>query len=134
MTNRADRLRSYIAAAKNTVVGVDDCGPWVARWIARECDRPVCFPDYQTREEGYEIMRAAGGLTRLAQTMVAAIPLWETTSPVLGDVGIVMLRGRETAAILCGNGVTAIRGEKLGVIYFQPRGPALIKAWALPSA
>ena len=78
-------------------------------------------------------MREAGGLVRLAQNMFVSIPLWETASPVIGDVGIVMLRERETAVIFCGNGIVAIRGEKIGVFYFQPRDKVLITAWALPA-
>lgn len=128
---RADRLRAHIeAAAGEPVIGVDDCGPWVARWIELETGRPLAFPLYTTRDQGYDLARRAGGLVELVSPMMVEAGLWQSGVPQLGDVGIVRLSDRDTAVIFCGNGLAAIRDERCGVRYMRPR--TILRAWSLP--
>ena len=131
MTERAERLRAHIDAAQGApVIGADDCGPWVASWIERETGKRLIFPPYKDSEQAYAMAAEAGGMVEFVSPMMSAIGLWETSIPELGDVGIIRLSDRDTAAIFCGNGVVVIRDERLGSRYMQVRG--FLKAWSVP--
>lgn len=125
-----ERLRAHVAGAQGIpVIAKDDCGPWVASWIEQETQKRVNFPVYRTKEEAYALAEQAGGLVNLIVPLMASIPLWETKSPLAGDVGVVRLSDRDTCGIFCGNDFIAIRGENRGVFYLRPK--TILKAWSL---
>lgn len=134
MTDRMARLKAHVEACSGPpVIGVDDCGPWVARWIEIETGKKVDFPKYATPQEAYALAAAVGGLVNLVEPLLANIPLWRIETPVYGDVGIIRLSDRETAAIFLDNGLAAVRGERGKVFFFHPRPASILRAWELPA-
>lgn len=128
MTTRAERLKAFIDATPLTpTIGVDDCGPWVARWIEQETGRRVEFPVYATREEGYALVREVGGLV---QFVTPLLHLPETYAPELGDVAVIALSDRDTAVIFATDGIAAVRGERRGVFYLRPK--TVLRTWKVP--
>lgn len=132
MTGREESLRAFCegAAEAAPVIGFDDCGPWVARWIEKETGLVLSFPAYTGRDEGYAMAAAAGGLAALVAPLMAAIGLYETCAPQFGDVAVIALRERDTAGIVSHGGNVVIRGERRGVMFLNTR--RIVKAWALP--
>jgi hypothetical protein len=134
--SRAERLQAYIDATPDRpTVGVDDCGPWVARWVEQEIGRPIGFPVYKTRAQGYALAEQAGGLAQLAGELLLAARVSSGLTPfyaaAVGDVAVIALSDRETAAIVCAGGIMAVRGERRGVTFLQPRQDTILKAWNL---
>jgi hypothetical protein len=129
MTTRVDRLKAYRAAAMETVpvIGVDDCAPWVAKWIEQETGVRVGF-FYSDRQAGIAAVEQAGGLVALLDPLMKQFE--ETLEPKPGDVGVVNTGTKEMAAIFCGHDHVLIRGEPKGVYHIRARG--FLKAWALP--
>lgn len=126
---RAQRLQAYIDAADGPpTIGVDDCAPWAARWIEQETGRQLGFARYSTRDEGYAILDAAGGLANYAAGLLSWLPI--AFAPKLGDVAILQFSDKEVAGIFANAGMVAIRGEHRGVFYMKPR--SVVRAWSLP--
>lgn len=129
--SRSDLLRSHIEAAKGPpVIGVDDCGPWVAAWVRLVTGKDVAFPAYSTREQGHAMAAAAGGLVAFVDPLMVAAGLHETVYPQVGDVCVIGLADRETAAIFCGSDHVIVRGELAGANFLRRRN--VLKAWSLP--
>lgn len=130
--SRDKLLREYVDAIASKVpdIGIDDCGPWVARWIEIACGISIEFPHYSTRDEGYAIAERAGGLVGLVAPLMASAGLYETATPRLGDVGIVRFPHADVAAIFCLEGMVVLRHEVGG--YKLRQRPNVIRAWALP--
>lgn len=132
-TDRAVRLRDFVDAARDlaVTVGRDDCAPWVAAWIARECGQRVALPDYQTRDNAAALITKAGSFERAVRAVLAPL-LSETHDPQPGDVAVIRLSDREVPAIVCFGGYMAVRGEHSGFSYIRPRSDAVLAAYTVP--
>jgi hypothetical protein len=134
VTDRRELLREFIEASQGApVIGVDDCGPWVAKWVGIVTGKSVQMPAYRTREEGFALADAAGGLVNLIDTLLAAIgvmPKPEWVEANVGDIGVIAFSDREVPVIYTGMGHVALRDERMGVRYLRARH--VVKAWSLP--
>lgn len=105
--------------------GETDCTMWVADWcVIRFGHDPARMfrGTYGTEEQARDLV--AGGLANLISPFMP--PLREKTSPAPGDVGVILLAGRETSAIFNGK-LWAIRTER--GLFEGPLKP--IKIWGL---
>lgn len=131
--SRAERLQAYIdATSGRPIIGTDDCGPWVMRWVSAETNENIKLPSYKTRDAGYAIARKAGGLVKLADQLFSPFAIERCWSePELGDVAVVKLSDRETAAIFCAGGIVALRGERSGVMFLKPKQEHILRTWSI---
>lgn len=105
--------------------GETDCTMWVADWcILRFGFDPARMfrGTYSTEEQACDLV--AGGLANLIAPFMA--PLREKREPEAGDVGVILLAGRETSAIFNGRD-WAIRTQR--GLFEGPLKP--IKVWGL---
>jgi hypothetical protein len=79
-------------------------------------------------------MGRAGGLARLAQAQAERLGLAPTTSPALGDVGVIALSdGRQALAIFAAGGICYLRRAEGGAAPLNPRN-SIIAAWTVSTA
>ncbi|AXC50071.1 hypothetical protein DRW48_10535 [Paracoccus suum] len=101
----AEGLNAYLARTwdRPFVWGECDCTLWVADWCAERWgqDPAASFRGrYSTQDEAEAL--TAGGLLETIRPFMGFLVEWTEARP--GDVGVVMIDGRETAAIRTENG------------------------------
>lgn len=102
-------LLSFAAFAAMTAAqpwrwGVQDCTTWAADWcVARwGIDPALPFRDrYATEEEAEALIAEAGSLVELVRPQMRFVT--EKEAPEDGDVGVIEVMGRQTAAVRAGD-------------------------------
>lgn len=105
--------------------GVCDCTIWVADWVLSQTGidpAAALRGSYATEAEADALV--AGDL---AGVVDAQGVLTRTDAPRLGDVGVILVGGREVAAICTDDGWAFRQPEGVGTIRAAP-----LAAWALP--
>lgn len=104
----ADYLKD--AATRAWQASVHDCCAFPMRWAG------VSLPAYSTDEDGAALIEAAGGLTRLASSILDPVKARiETAGP--GDIGVIMVIGRDRVNTEAG---AIFTGERWA--FASPRG------------
>lgn len=127
-------LRAFVEEfdGKPVIYGRDDCAPFAAQWVRTATGRTLDIPSYDSREGGQEIIRAAGGLVDLCDSLMSSAGFGERYGdPELGDVGIL-----RTNAFGDVGGIFAHAGHFLwrhadGVGIVVPRARYILKVWAI---
>lgn len=98
-----DPLDEWLTAAMRLpwAWGISDCTIWVADWcvIRFGHDPAAGFRGRYDDAAGAEALIAAGLATTITPCMT---PMTRTASPARGDVGVIVMGGREVAAICTG--------------------------------
>lgn len=97
--------------------GRQDCTIWVADWVIarRGIDPAMSFRDrYASAAEAEALIADAGDLIALVRPQMGFAA--EVTGPVDGDVGIILIDGRQTAAIRDGNKWAFRTGAGIGFV------------------
>lgn len=83
--------------------GKNDCGIWVADWIKARRAIDVAAPwrgRYDSAKGCHDIVKAAGGYINLVRERMWQMNIPETSSPDIGDVGLVRFHeARPTAYV-----------------------------------
>lgn len=133
MSDRAQRLRSYLDEAKETACqwGRDDCSMFAGRWIEREREADLALPAYRDETEARAMIAREGGLVAIWDRIARAAGIFETSVPSLGDVALIeTARFGPVGVIFARDGVAAWRATQ-GLTFLRPRGKTILKAWSV---
>lgn len=113
--------------------GVADCCLLLGDWVieARGIPDPVAAfrGTYDSAEGAQAILAENGGIQNLVSSIAASVGLTETVMPVDGDIGIAMLPGGGTGAIMT-RGSWAFRTPK-GLVWSLVLPWRIAKAWTV---
>lgn len=118
-----ERLRSFLhdAAAKRFSLGSWDCGLWLADWYVAATGKPDPAREY--RGAVYDNK----SLTRTTREVVKRLNLQRTSTPGLGDIGIIRCGDAAFGAIKTAQGWAMI-GER-GIS--RAIAPKVLGAWRI---
>ncbi|KPF47063.1 hypothetical protein [Rhizobium sp. AAP43] len=129
-----DNLAAYLDAAidQPMIWGESDCTTWPARWIERVRSCPLDMPRWSSRGEAYSLIDVSGSLLALWDDVLGRAGLFETGSPLAGDVGVITSHAHgQCGGIFLANGFFAWRAEPQGYRILRPRADAILKAWSI---
>nr|BDD45595.1 hypothetical protein 11 [Chromatiales bacterium]BDD46442.1 hypothetical protein 12 [bacterium] len=133
-TNLESMLRTYVEGfdGKPVAYGLDDCAPFAGKWVEMATGRVLAIPRYDSREGGQELIRKAGGLVDLCDSLMFDAGFGERyDDPQLGDVGILRTHAfGDVGGIFAHAGIFLWRhAEGVGVVVPRPR--YIQKVWAI---
>lgn len=116
-----------------TFWGVSDCCMMPADWVMEALSIPDPAAEfrgtYDSEESANAIVVAYGGIQNIFAGVAASIGLPETVMPVDGDIGIVMMPGGATGAVMS-RGSWAFRTPR-GLVWSQILPWRIAKAWTV---
>ena len=127
-------LRAFIEAfdGKPVIYGKDDCAPFAGQWVERVTGRKLAIPFYDSREGGQELIRSAGGLVELCDSLMSAAGFGERYGdPELGDVGILRTNAFGDVGGIFAHGGHFLWRHAEGVGIIVPRARYILKVWAI---